>query len=50
MKGIIDEAARFPEILSEFNKKKIEIDSISVKINSEISKMYGVKLHSYTNL
>lgn len=47
-KGIIDEAARFPEILSEFNKKKIEIDSISVKINSEISKMYGVKLHSYT--
>ncbi|WP_312298476.1 hypothetical protein [Chryseobacterium sp.] len=47
-KGIIDEAAVFPEILSEFNKKKKGIDSISEKISSEISKMYGVKLYSYT--
>ncbi|MEG0926305.1 hypothetical protein [Chryseobacterium sp.] len=45
--GISYEAARLPKKLDEFNKKKKGIDSILIKVNSEISKMYGVKLHTY---
>ncbi len=41
------EANNFSDLLSDFNKKVEEINSISMKIKEEISKMYQLKLYNY---
>ncbi len=45
--NIGNEAENFPETSEYFSKKQKPIDSISVKIKNEISKMYQLKLYNY---
>ncbi|MCD0480031.1 hypothetical protein LPB90_16380 [Chryseobacterium sp. LC2016-29] len=45
--NIGNEAENFPETSEYFSKKLKSIDSISVKIKNEISKMYQLKLYNY---
>jgi len=45
--NIGNEAENFPETSEYFSKKLKPIDSISVKIKNEISKMYQLKLYNY---
>lgn len=47
LEGVSVEANNFSDLLSDFNKKVEEINSISMKIKEEISKMYQLKLYNY---
>ena len=47
IEGISVEANNFSDLLSDFNNKVEEINSISKKIKEEISKMYQLKLYNY---